>query len=367
MYTHCRLGRQSKIPGRVPWTNNVRRLSCEVSGEVCACEQQCTQRAMVGTFLTHKQRKKGRKMAGPAPFGGDPLGYGPHWLGYNGVGGTSTGAAVDLGQQNDLGIDNPGDEGATIVTIQYGSYNATFAALNAGGNPPDSDPSDPSRGGVGVFGQSVAGGIDETTVTLPLPDPPPPLTGGIGVAGHCNTGCGVYGQSIFGAGVAGFSTAAFGWGAANPLLGRTFQRAGVLGLSDFGPGVRGHGRSGLPPDPPADPGGVFSSGFLTEANVGAPGTQSVSMTNSPQLRLLPFDGSSPGAAPKHFPTEGKIGDFFFAFITPTQSNLGPIPTAQLFVCLSNDPITGLPVWSQVSTSPPAVPVPTPGLGGTPMP
>src|ERR1039457_7566816 len=260
-------------------------------------------------------------MAGSGPYGGDPLGYGNHWLAYNGNGVTSIGAGVDLGENNDLGIDNPGDEGATLVTINLGSYNAAFAALNGGGNSPPDDAS--PRGGVGVFGQSVAGGVDETTIHSPSDlSPPPPLTGGIGVAGHCNTGCGVYGQSIFGAGVAGFSTAAFGWGAANPLLGRTFQRAGVLGLSDFGPGVRGHGRSGLPPDPPADPGGVFSSGFLTEANVGAPATQSVSMTNSPQLRLLPFDGSSPGAAPKHFPTEGKIGDFFFAFITPTQSNLG---------------------------------------------
>ena len=191
-------------------------------------------------------------MAGP--LADDPLSYGPHWLDYNGPGGQTIGDNVELGRDNDLQFHHSDFEGATIVRIAD-SNNAAFAGLNAGGNP--TVPSDPHAGGVGVFGQSTAGGEG---LTNPLPDAP--LTLGIGVAGHCNTGYGVYGQSIYGAGVAGaVSTAKAATvagtvsavGLKAPDLARTFQRAGVLGLSDFGPGVRGHGSALDTLDPDFDP------------------------------------------------------------------------------------------------------------------
>ncbi len=316
---------------------------------------------------------------GSGPFGGDPLGYGTHWLAYNNPkdGGKSIGDSVQLGEQNDLGrTTSPPKvvEGATIVTIQYGSNNAVLAALSGGGNPPDKGP-----GGVGVFGQSVAGGIDETKVTLPLPVPTPPVTAGIGVAGHCNTGCGVYGQSIFGAGVAGFASTR-GWGnrapitpsetPPNPVLPPTFRQAGVLGVSEFGPGVRGHGSTLLPPgdplaNPNCEPGGVFSSGSDLEfVDVGAGRrTQDLSKKNSPQLRLVPFQGGS-GAL---LPLKGMVGDFFFTFNSSPQQP-GPVPVAELFICLSIVPLPnpedkglpGIPVWFKVNTFP-GIP------GGTPIP
>jgi len=316
-------------------------------------------------------------MPGSGPYGDDPLGYQIHWLAYNGPGGTSIGASVNLGQQNDLGIANPGDEGATIITIQD-SRNAAFAAMNCGGNPPD--PSDPSQGGVGVFGQSVAGGIwDETP---PLPDPPPALTAGIGVAGQCNTGAGVYGQSIFGAGVTGsVSTSHTGWATWGPKLEKTFQKAGVLGRSEFGPGVRGHGIAIPPPvdpntgkpdpfliyNPDCAPGGVFSTGWtLDVVDVGGgPDSQDVSKLHAPQLRLVPFKGV-PKDAGNVFPLIGMVGDFFFAFTFVDQNLMGPVVTAELFICRSIDFTTQLPVWSKVVTVDGNSALPTPGLGGTPI-
>jgi hypothetical protein len=158
------------------------------------------------------------------------------------------------------------------------------------------------------------------------------------------------------------------------MLPKTFEQpVGVLGLSEFGPGVRGHGTS-LPHDPtkPPDlffnpdcaPGGVFSSGFnLDVVNVGAGPTQDVSLKNSPQLRLVPFRGIL-GDVLNVFPLNGMVGDFFFALTVPLEGQMVP-PTAALFICLSIDPPTGLPVWSKVVTAPGSSSS-TPGLGGTPI-
>ena len=177
-----------------------------------------------------------------APFGGNPLEYSDaSWLLHRDTGGQSTGDSVNLGRQNDLGISGPPGDLATIVTIQNGEENAAFAALNGGGNPA-TGPVSPGAGGVGVFGQSIAGGIDEDTPP-PSGSPRPPMTKGIGVAGHCNTGCGVYGQSFYGAGVVGFTGvgvgAVTGWGKTAAGLHPTFQNAGVFGQN--------HGVSGETP------------------------------------------------------------------------------------------------------------------------
>lgn len=291
------------------------------------------------------------------PFADDPLGYGPHWLAYNGPGGQTIGDNVELGRDNDLQFHHSDFEGATIVRIAD-SNNAAFAGLNAGGNPPV--PSDPHAGGVGVFGQSTAGG---ESVTIPLPDAP--LTLGIGVAGHCNTGYGVYGQSIFGAGVAGTVSTAGGHKA--PGLAKTFQRAGVLGQSDFGPGVRGHGSAldtGAPLfNPECDPGGAFSSGLrLDVVDAGAgPRTQDVSTSSGPQLRLVPFKA----VLANLLPATGQIGDFFVAFQPPMQNPSGVTVSAALFVCLGVDAPTKRPVWFKVAASPVDVQG-LPFYGGTPI-
>src|SRR5580700_635151 len=256
-------------------------------------------------------------MSGPGPFGGDPLGYGSTWLNWGSgkmlQGGKNVGQSVELGVQNDIGIEgkffvNP----ATIVSAgnPSGGNTAVFAALNGAGET--QTPGD-TTAGVAVFGQSVAG--DGITPKKKV------LTNGIGVAGSCNTGCGVFGQSLFGSGVVGFATTTgAGWGFWGANLSRTFQNAGVLGQSDRGVGVRGHGGvltgiktnpAGVPTDGdvflidksgkpelvappagtaaiPAAPGGWFSSGLLaTVHNNLIPEGLLISRSSQPQLRLVP--------------------------------------------------------------------------------
>jgi hypothetical protein len=272
-------------------------------------------------------------MAGP--FGGDPLDYGTHWLAFNGSGGTTIGADVKLGKQNDLSIDHHDYEGATIVTLSD-SETAVFAALNGGGNP--NNPLDKGQGGVGVFGQSIAGGIDEDYP----PPAPPPLTKGIGVAGHCNTGCGVYGQSLYGIGVVGRADEE-GWGLYATTLSTTFQNAGVLGQSENAPGVRGHAGDLVVlenptdafPNPPFPPGGVFSSGELAQTDKDS---DVFSRSAFAQLRLVP-------CKPGHgiaFPLEGSVGDFFVTYE-------GDAEFASLYLCLQLA-LDGVAMWSKVAIS-----------------
>jgi hypothetical protein len=131
---------------------------------------------------------------------------------------------------------------------------------------------------------------------------------------------------------------------------KTFQQAGVLGQSEFGPDVRGHGSCLLDPikdplntNPNCAPGGVFSSGLqldVRDAGSG-PGTQDISKKNSPQLRLVPFEG---GQIAK-FPEQGMIGDLFCTF--NVDGDRAPNPIAQLFICLHINSVTKKPIWSLV--------------------
>jgi hypothetical protein len=287
-------------------------------------------------------------MAGPAPFGGDPLGYGSTWLNYGSGkklrGGKDIGQSVELGVQNDIGIDgkffiNP----ATIVSVgnPSGGNTAVFAALNGGGetgNPGD------TTAGVGVFGQSVAG--DGIT------PPGSALTNGIGVAGSCNTGCGVFGQSHYGSGVVGFATTeGKGWGYVGAKLAPTFQNAGVLGQSNDGVGVRGHGgvltfdnadtAYPVSSSTPSAPGGCFSSGLLDAFEYefypppkGEEDPQWYSKSSQPQLRLVPSQPDN-----RNFPDTGTVGDFFLGMNVDRTTNL--------YLCLSIDFQTHKPVWSRV--------------------
>jgi len=299
-------------------------------------------------------------MAGSGPFGGDPLGYGNTWLSYGSgtglQGGKNVGQSVELGHQNDIGIEgkffvNP----ATIVSAASpsGGNTAVFAALNGGGET--QKPGD-TTAGVGVFGQSVAGDGILGKV----------LTNGIGVAGSCNTGCGVFGQSLFGSGVVGFATNTGGWGFWGGELSHTFQNAGVLGQSGRGVGVRGHGgvltgiglNSGVPTDGyvfddtsgkpklvaqppdgtpllPSAPGGCFSSGLLkTVDDPLIPEGLLVSRSSQPQLRLVPSQPDN-----HKLPAIGTIGDFFLGI--PFRGE------PSLFLCLKINPETKKPVWTQV--------------------
>ncbi len=310
-------------------------------------------------------------MADSAPIGGDPLSYGDKpWLAHNGVGGkNSTGDNdnVALGRLNDLGIDDHSfPDLATIIQLSEGENNAAFAALNGGGNPPVAV-GDKAIGGVGVFGQSIAGGIDEDATSPPVVRPP--MTRGIGVAGHCNTGCGVYGQSLYGAGVVGFISAT-GWGSKASGLHPTFRNAGVFGHNEkvlvetppdpiSGAGVRGHGDAlrvisdDSQPRPSNDlPGGVFSSGQLEYKPDPTTKQHSAvfSRSSQAQMRLVPhkpgfviIDGKK---VPSTFPEHGAVGDFFMTFdVTDGQH-------ASLFLCvdLDNIPVPPKPIWVKVQMS-----------------
>lgn len=305
-------------------------------------------------------------MADSAPIGGDPLNYGDtSWLAHNKVGGKNTGDSVALGRLNDLGIDDHTfPDLATIVQLSEGENNAVFAALNGGGNPPVAV-GDKAIGGVGVFGQSIAGGVDEDATTPPPVRPP--MTRGIGVAGHCNTGCGVYGQSLYGAGVVGFISAT-GWGIKAPGLHPTFRNAGVLGHNEkvlvqtppnpiSGAGVRGHGDAlrveidDHQPRPSNDlPGGVFSSGQLVyQADATTKQNSAVfSRSSQAQMRLVPHRTGVDKTTgfPSTFPEKAAVGDFFMTFDHSDGQQ------ASLWLCVDLDNFRGplTPVWQKVAMS-----------------
>lgn len=87
----------------------------------------------------------------------------------------------------------------------------------------------------------------------------------------------------------------------------------------------------------SDPGGVFSSGDLFVADVGAgPGTQDASHSHHAQLRLVPY--LQPANAT--FPEKGMVGDFFCAFV-------GDSLVATLFICLHINFVTHKPEWFRV--------------------
>jgi hypothetical protein len=210
--------------------------------------------------------------------------------------------------------------------------NAVLASANNGNS------------GVGVYGTSRG------------------TTWAIGVAGVAPTGCGVYGISAVpqpdpekagkGIGVAG---RALGGLATEylPLEDVVGQPIGVLGHSLAGPGVRGHGgillkqpqagvtlpALGLPPAP----GGVFSSGRLSDQTLGRDPTATpeltVSLDSSSQLRLIPSIGDKLLLA-------AHIGDLFLVISTKGED----VASAALYICTGQH-AGAAPQWQKVLLGP----------------
>jgi hypothetical protein len=237
------------------------------------------------------------------------------WVNVKDVGGTSTGADVQLGMGNSA---DPND--ATVVTTPA-PKNAALAGQN----------SDPGDGVVGVFGRSKG------------------ATRSIGVAGESETGCGVYGIATGGTiGVAGRCMGGVAVEDA-PLEKVVGQPIGVLGHSTNGPGVRGHGGPLLklppqsPPPPPvqAAQGGIFSSGQIQDLVIpGAQFPQDLSRDPLPQLRLVP-------SAKPILPSIAEIGDFFLVYLENPLAGGG---AAQLWICTDIKGTT--PQWQEVLMGPP---------------
>jgi kumamolisin len=189
--------------------------------------------------------------------------------------------------------------------------------------------------GVGVYGRSSGN------------------TWSIGVGGVSGTGCGVYGIAAApAAGAKGIGVAGRAMGGIAteylPLEEVVGQPVGVLGHSAEGPGVRGHGgvllkqpQAGVElPFAVAAPGGVFSSGRLSDQVLGKGSRKSlpetVSLDSLPQLRLIPSIKNT-------LPAVAQIGDLFL--VVPVHSDA--VPNAQLYVCTASY-IGSAPQWQQVT-------------------
>jgi kumamolisin len=238
------------------------------------------------------------------------------------------GGSQQTGDNLIAGRTNGWNFGNCTYLVSISNNNAVLAADNY----------DTTSGGVGVYGRSRGSAWS------------------IGVAGLSNTGCGMYG--IAAAPIAGGK----GIGVAGRALGGTAteylpleevvgQPVGVLGHSAEGPGVRGHGgillkqpQKGVTlPAALAAPGGVFSSGRLSDQQLGKGGVQTpletFSLDSLPQLRLIPSTNNT-------LPTVGQIGDLFV--VVPVHSDATPV--ASLFVCTAVHN-TGAPRWQQVQLGP----------------
>jgi kumamolisin len=190
------------------------------------------------------------------------------------------------------------------------------------------DDSQIRQGAVGVFGRSHG------------------AKGSIGVAGESETGCGVYGISTHNKtiGVAGRS---MGGEAVEdlPLEDVVRDAVGVLGHSNFGPGVRGHGgplltvpqETAVKPVA-AEPGGVFSSGQLTDVIPAELGELQIASNDPlPQLRLIP-------ALNGNLPATGQWGDLYVN-ITGDPTDPGGTLTVNMYLCVvPGNTVPGNAAW-----------------------
>lgn len=185
---------------------------------------------------------------------------------------------------------------------------------------------------------------------------------GIGVAGACDSGTGVYGISTHsGIGVVGRSMAGME-PEVEPIGDIVPDRGiGVLGHSNIGTGVRGHGGSLTPPetDPPAETspsvrGGIFSSGWQSEQVVGgASKPQRLGLNSIAQMRIDPSTNQA-------LPTEAKLGDFYVVMrLGPRWAPTAASAFAEIWVCTT---IVGdQPFWQRVQMASDFV------AGGSPLP
>jgi hypothetical protein len=260
----------------------------------------------------------------------DPFGYGQSWGNFHEVGGTDTGDDLQVGNLN-----QPEPNDATRLLVPA-AKNAGLFVENKAFRP--SPPFDPGDGGVGIFGQSFS------------------TKRGIGVAGECEAGSGVYGiTSGDGVGVVGRCMS--GLEVEDAGVEQLAPHVGVLGHSMKGPGVRGHSgpllapKELLPSPVIADPGGVFSSGQLRVSFVAGLGAQQESIDSLPQLRLTP-------SVNPELPMRGMFGDLFVNIIRDVATT-PPTNTAAMWLCIS--PGDGSPM-NKAMWAPFVLGAPQPGTG-----
>jgi len=272
----------------------------------------------------------------------NPFGY-KDWFNTHGEGATDTGDDVEVGREN-----IPDDRDSTIIlanTPENAALMGIFAGAvleddNADSGTPNSPPDAP---GIGVYG----GGKNPR---------------GIGVAGACDSGTGVYGMSTHtGVGVVGRSMA--GMESEAEPIGDILpdHGVGVLGHSNTGTGVRGHGGPLTPPkvDPPPEPpptvrGGIFSAGWQSEQVVGAATKpQRLGLNSLPQMRIDPSTNQA-------LPAEAKLGDFYVVMrIGPRWAPTTASALAEIWICTT---IVGeQPFWQRVQLASDFV------AGGSPLP
>lgn len=226
-----------------------------------------------------------------------------NWLNVAGGGAAESGDEVEVGAANVAGAND-----STRVRT-WAANNATLAGENL----------DTSVGGVGVYGESLCGEF------------------GIGAAGFCANGTGVYGVSQNGIGLVG---RAVGGNDIDEPLESLAPRVGVFGQAFDGVGVRGHGGEGFRTPSseaernPVPIGAVFSAGLVREAVIpGSTAPQDVSVEPLAQMRLIPSNSDV-------LPKVGRIGDMYLVIRSD-------IP-ARLFICTRIAQQT--PIWQQVPLS-----------------
>jgi hypothetical protein len=216
-----------------------------------------------------------------------------------GVGGQETGDDVELGKDNEAGANN-----CTLIKVHAANNVALFG-----------ENLEPNEGGIGVFGVSRA------------------VNYGIGAGGSAS-GTGVYGVSSKGLGVVG---RAMGHeDIEKDPLEKLMNSVGVFGNSIKGPGIRGHGGTGMSASPkherePRPIGAVFSAGELEDAMLNSLDEKhEVTSDSFAQMQLIPSNTNTlPGTA--------RIGDFYLAF--PDRRG------AMLFICTGISGST--PKWRPV--------------------
>jgi hypothetical protein len=238
------------------------------------------------------------------------------WVNVHDVGGSSTGADVQLGNGNNADVND-----ATAITTAA-SHTPALAGQN----------SDTSDGAVGVFGRSTG------------------ATRSIGVAGESETGCGVYGISTDGNTIGVVGRSMGGQEVEDDPIERVVgEPVGVFGHSTNGTGARAH--SGplvtLPQHPPFPPvGGSFSAGNLQLVDIAsAGGKQLASLDTVAQLRLIPSQNA-------RLPGMGQIGDMYVSMTGDITDPAGTVGAAIYLCVLPGDGGVSFAIWAPFSLGAP---------------
>jgi hypothetical protein len=230
----------------------------------------------------------------------NPFGFN-NWRHSYDSGGDDTGDDLELGNRNFADAND-----STQVSV-IAADNAALVGSNL----------ERDHAGVGIFGVSLSEQY------------------GMGAAGFCAAGVGVYGVSQVGLGVVG-RVMGNDELESNPLE-ILAPNTGVFGQAFGGTGVRGHGgtfspRQSRDESDPRSIGGVFSAGELQDTHIpGADGRHEVSIDALAQMQLIPSQSEK-------LPDTGRLGEMFLSI-------RGDLP-ARLFICTKFSGST--PMWQQVA-------------------